>query len=148
MSDEKKKKKKQKKKEAESISILEGIDSTLDGTYRSVKDEIEYYQLLIAQADAKAEKKARKKMRKKNTLYTQDYKKEGRIRVINEMEGNNFLSKIEESLTGTGTVIVIIARLVVALILSILSFEPIKACIKPSTMKKIDAIYKMAMSIT
>lgn len=143
----KKKKSKKKKKKEKSVSILQEIDKSMNVTYSNIIEEVEYYQMLVEEADRKAERNARKALRKKNQLYSSDYKKKGRLRVIEEIEGRGFLDRIQNSLKDVSQIIIVLARLVAGLILSILSFEPIKALIKPETMRKIDKVYSIAMGV-
>ena len=102
----KKKKSKKKKKKEKSVSILQEIDKSMNVTYGNIIEEVEYYQMLVEEADRKAERNARKALRKKNQLYSSDYKKKGRLRVIEEIEGRGFLDRIQDSLKDVSQIII------------------------------------------
>ena len=53
-----------KKKKKKEVSILAGVDNTLDNTYEGIKSEIEGYQYQIYLAESEARKKVRKKLKK------------------------------------------------------------------------------------
>ena len=63
------------------------------------------------------------------------------------MESTDFLNRVEASLSQTGSIIITICRLVAALILAILSLEPVKALISKSSLGKMSKIYNFAMSV-
>lgn len=133
------KKKKAKKQEY-------SMDDILDYQYTSLIDEIEQYQAEIKRADKKAKKKAMKKF-KGNGFYPYEYQLAARERVINEMEGSNILDKCIRLFNEMKPIIKIISRLIASLIVSILSISLIKSRIKPGTLKKLQAVYEMSMSI-
>jgi hypothetical protein len=139
------KKKKGKKK---SISILHEVDKNLNGTYDDIMKEIEEMQMRLAAADAKARKQAKKKGKKHPEYYNYEtLRKEARRELINEMEGNDFLTRITGVLSDIAPIVVIIARLVASLILAILSLSSVKVNIKPDTLTKMNMVYQKAMSI-
>ena len=139
---------KKKGKKKKSISILQEVDKSLNGTYEDLMQEIEVMQLQLNIADNKARKKAKKKGKKNPTYYNYDkLRKEAREEVIRKMEGDNFLDRIYKILNDIAPVITIIARLVASLILAILSFTRIKVNIKPETLEKLNVVYKKAMAI-
>lgn len=139
------KKKKKKKKET---SILVGVDNTLDYTYDSIKSEIEGYQYQIYLAEEEARKKVRKKLKKDpNYFETSVERLEARKDVIAKIESSSLLDRVEDAMKSLKPVVVLISRLVASLILAILSFTSIKTHIKPETLNKLEAVYKVAMSI-
>jgi hypothetical protein len=63
------------------------------------------------------------------------------------MESTKMLDRVEMTLKQLGPIVVIVARLIATLILSIFSIEPIRRIVSPETVKRMDSIYKIAMSI-
>ena len=147
----KKKKNKNHKKAKKSILLLSEIDTSMDTKYESLIEEIQDIQLRINLADAKAMKKQRKKMIRNDMgvipYYISKEKVKAREKAIADMEKSNFFGRIEDTLKGLVPCVILIARLVAALILSILSIEPIKKIIKPSTLEKMNTVYKLAMAV-
>lgn len=147
----KKKKNKKNKKTQKSIMLLSEIDTTLDGKYQTLIEEIQDIQLRINIADAKAMKKQRKKMIRADMgvipYYVSKDKVKAREKALKEMERTNFFGRIEDTFKKLVPCVILIARLVAALIVSILSIEPIKKIIKPETLKYMNAIYNTAMAI-
>lgn len=143
--------KKKNKKTKKSIMLLSEIDTTMNGTYDSLMEEIQEMQLKINIADAKAMEKQRKKMIRQDMgvipYYISKDKVKAREKVLKQMETTNFLGRVEETFKKLAPCVVLIARLVAALIIAILSVEPIKKLIKPSTLNKLDSVYKLAMAI-
>ena len=140
-----KKKKKNKKK---NISIIHEVDTSLNGTYDNLINEIEEMQLRLNYADSKARKLAKKKGKKNPQFYNYDkLRKEAREEIICQMEGNNFLERITNVLNDIAPIVVIIARLVASIILAILSVSSVKVNIKPETLSKLQFVYGKAMAI-
>ena len=140
---------KKKKKQKKSLSILEEVDKSLNGTYKSLMEEIEEMQLMMNVADQKARKQSKKMAKKKGGKYY-DYetlRKKARMEVIEQMEGSNFLERAYKILNDISPVIVIIARLIASLILAILSIDVIKFNIKPETLKSLNRVYLKTMEI-
>lgn len=136
---------KSKKKQ---VSVISEIDKTLNNTYDNIMEEVQDMQLQLYLAEEKARKKARKKIKKDpNYFGTSTERLEARQQIIQKIEGDNLLDRIERSFKDLVPVVVIIARLIASLILSILSFEPIKLHIKPETLSKFQSIYEAALKI-
>ena len=146
-----KKKSKKNKKTQKSIMLLSEIDTSMNGTYESLIEEIQAIQLRINIADAKAMEKQRKKMIRQDMgvipYYISKDKVKAREKALKQMEETNFFGRIEDTFKKLVPCVVLIARLVAALIISILSIEPIKRIIKPTTLDKMNSVYKVAMSI-
>jgi len=146
-----KKKNKKSKKTQKSIMLLSEIDTTMNGTYDSLIEEIQEFQLKLNIADAKAMEKQRKKLIRQDMgvipYYVSKDKVKAREKVLKQMEATNFLGRIEETLHKLVPCVVLIARLVAALIIAILSVEPIKKVINPTTLNRLDTVYKVAMAI-
>ena len=138
----KKKKKKQKKEK-----ILYEVDNSLNAQYMGLKDEIEYLQMEWDRTRAKCKKKAKKKMKKNGGFYPYEYEMKERKKLIKKMEDSNLFSRTESCLEDLRPICLIIARLIAALIVAILSIDAIKLYLKPETMEKMTRVYELAMSV-
>lgn len=138
----KKKKKKQKKEK-----LLYEVDNSLNAQYMGLKDEIEYLQMEWDRTRAKCKKKAKKKMKKNGGFYPYEYELKERKKLIKKMEDSNLFSRTELCLEDLRPICLIIARLIAALIVAILSIDAIKLYLKPETMEKMTRVYELAMSV-
>ena len=138
----KKKKKKQKKEK-----LLYEVDNSLNAQYMGLKDEIEYLQMEWDRTRAKCKKKAKKKMKKNGVFYPYEYELKERKKLIKKMEDSNLFSRTELCLEDFRPICLIIARLIAALIVAILSIDAIKLYLKPETMEKMTRVYELAMSV-
>ena len=138
----KKKKKKQKKEK-----LLYEVDNSLNAQYMGLKDEIEYLQMEWDRTRAKCKKKAKKKMKKNGGFYPYEYEMKERKKLIKKMEDSNLFSRTESCLEDLRPICLIIARLIAALIVAILSIDAIKLYLKPETMDKMTRVYELAMSV-
>lgn len=136
------KKKKGKKK---NNGILYTVDMSLNSQYEGIKDEIEFLQEELKRADKKGKKKAKKKM-KKGGFYPYQYEIEAREKVLKKMEKTDLLNRTQTCLNELKPICIIIARLIAALILAILSIDAVKSVIKPETLSKMSKVYEIAMS--
>lgn len=140
--------KKKKKKKSSSVSILKEIDKSISGTYDDLMTEIQEMQARLAAADMKARKQAKKKAKKNPTMYNYEkLRRDARTQIISDMEGNNFLARIQNALNDIAPIIVVIARLVASLICALLSLTSVKVNIKPEVLAKLNNVYTKAMSI-
>lgn len=140
--------KNKKKNPKKSVSILNGIDSTLNTTYEDIMKEIEEYQLELYLAEEKARRKARKKLKKDPYYFDTSIERiNARKEVIQKIEGTSLLDRIQKLFKDICPIIVVISRLIASLILGILSFEPIKTHIKPETLAKLQGVYSTAIAI-
>lgn len=134
-----------------SIMLLSEIDTSMSNKYNSLIEEIQEMQLRINIADAKAMEKQRKKLIRQDMgvipYYVSKDKVKAREEALKRMESTNFLGRIEETFKNLVPCVILIARLVAALILAILSVEPIKQLIKPEMLKKLNTVYTLAMAI-
>lgn len=137
---------KKKKNKKEKGGILYNVDISLNSQYEGIRDEIEYLQMEWDRENRKSKKKAKKKMKKKG-FYPYEEEMKGKARVIRKMEDSDLLSRTESCLGDLRPICLIIARLIAALILAILSVDAIKSIIKPETMSKMGKIYELAMSV-
>ena len=138
----KKKKKKQKKEK-----LLYEVDNSLNAQYMGLKEEIEYLQMEWDRTRAKCKKKAKKKMKKNGGFYPYEYEMKERKKLIKKMEDSNLFSRTESCLEDLRPICLIIARLIAALIVAILSIDAIKLYLKPETMEKMTRVYELAMSV-
>ena len=139
---------KHKKKKKNKSQVLMGIDRTLDCTYEKLISEIQDMQLQLAAADAKARKISKKKGKKNPKFY--DYEKlrrDARTDIINRMDGSDWFTRISTFLEDIAPIVVIIARLVASLILSILSITSVKVNISQDNLSKLNNVYNAAMKV-
>lgn len=131
-----------KKKKEE--NLLYEFDKNLDQKYVGLLEEIQFMQADIKRAERKARKKEKKKMKKGNTFY--DPRAEIRVReqVIREMEGDNFFDRVIQAINDIRPICMVIARLVMALIVSVLSIDSVKYRVKPDTLNKMHSVYELA----
>lgn len=128
-------------------SLIYQIDECLDEKYKNLLEEITFMQADIDRAERKARKKALKEMKKGNTFYDMNIETRVRRDVIRNMEGSDFLTRCMNVLEELKPVCMIIARLVMALIVSILSISSVGYRIKPDTLNKMHSVYNMAHKI-
>lgn len=143
-------KKKKKKSNENYIPYLKDLDKDMDKKHKEIIREIQDMQDRINLADVKATKKIKKKLRKDMGVvpyYMCPERVTARESVLKDMERTQFLDRIEAVLIGLVPIIVLIARLVANLILSIFAFDPIRNILKPDTIKRLDHIYDIAMAI-
>lgn len=139
---------KKKKKQNKKISILKEYDSMMNDTYDDLLEEIQDMQMIIASEDRKIAKRAKKAAKKGKGYYNVNLeKRKVRQHVIGKMEETNWLDRIIQILKDIAPIIVVIARLVASLILSILSVDEVKVNISKETLSKLNNIYSKAMVI-
>lgn len=131
--------------------MLSGVDKTIDKSYNSLLDEIRRYQLDIKLSDVEAEKKQRKRLKKELGVipyYCRKEQVEARKRVLEEMEAKKTFDRIELAFKNIVPVVVIIAKLVAALITSILGLKTSMGYINPTTLNRLNIIKSMASAIS
>lgn len=139
---------KKKKKQNKKISILKEYDSMMNDTYDDLLEEIQDMQMIIASEDRKIAKRAKKAAKKGKGYYNVNLeKRKVRQHVIGKMEETNWLDRIIQILKDIAPIIVVIARLVASLILSVLSVDEVKVNISKETLSKLNNIYSKAMVI-
>ena len=139
---------KKKKKQNKRISILKEYDSMMNDTYDDLLEEIQDMQMIIASEDRKIAKRAKKAAKKGKGYYNVNLeKRKVRQHVIGKMEETNWLDRIIQILKDIAPIIVVIARLVASLILSVLSVDEVKVNISKETLSKLNNIYSKAMVI-
>ena len=139
---------KKKKKQNKKISILKEYDSMMNDTYDDLLEEIQDMQMIIASEDRKIAKRAKKAAKKGKGYYNVNLeKRKVRQHVIGKMEETNWLDRIIQILKDIAPIIVVIARLVASLILSVLSVDEVTVNISKETLSKLNNIYSKAMVI-
>lgn len=131
--------------------MLSGVDKTIDNSYNSLLDEIRKYQLDIKLSDVEAEKKQRKRLKKELGVipyYCRKEQVEARKKVLEEMEAKKTFDRIELAFKNIVPVVVIIAKLVAALITSILGLKTSMGYINPTTLNRLNIIKSMASAIS
>lgn len=145
----KNRKKKKSKKQNERIHALQQYDDYMNQTYDDLLEEIQDMQLIIAMEDRKIQKKAKKAAKKGKKYYNiNEEKRKVRQQVLGKMEETNWLQRIYNTLEEVAPLIVVIARLVAALILSILSIDGIKTRIDKPTLEILNKVYSKAMVVS
>lgn len=134
------------KKKEKSSDILYNMDVVLDAQYADLMDEITIYQAEIERADKKAKRKMNRKFNGKN-FYPYEYQMIAREHVIQEMTDKDFFTRVSTCLQQLGPIVILIARLVAALIIAILSVTQIKGKISKDTLSKMESVYNIAMSV-
>ena len=129
--------------------FLEAYDEMMNDTYDGIISEIQDMQIIIAREDRKIQKRAKKAAKKgKGYFNVNAEKKKVRYRVIGRMEETNWLQRIFEILQEIAPIIILIARLVSALILSILSIDEVKVNISKDTLGFLNKVYTKAMAVS
>ena len=136
-----------KKRKKKNPNLLYEVDKDLDKRYIELLDEISLMQADIKRAEKKERKKAIKDLRRGNMLYCVEEPIDVRKRIIKQMEGNNFLDRVSETIRELKPVCLIIARLVMGLIVSILSVPAVKYRIKTETLSTMNKVYELAASV-
>lgn len=156
MSKKKKKKKKSSYYDRPVISdsdlryMLSGVDKTIDKSYNSLLDEIKKYQLDIKVSDIEAEKKQRERLKKELGVipyYCRKEQVEARKKVLQEMEAKKTFDRIELAFKNIVPIVIVIAKLVAALVTSILGFKTSMGYINPTTLNHLNVIKGMASAI-
>lgn len=161
MSKKKKKKKKSSYYDSPVISdsdlryMLSGVDKTIDKSYNSLLDEIKKYQLDIKVSDIEAKKKAdkeqRKELKKEVGVIPYYFRKEqvkARKKVLQEMEARKTFDRIELAFKNIVPIVIVIAKLVAALVTSILGLKTSMGYINPTTLNRLNVIKGMASAIS
>ena len=138
--------------------MLSGVDKTIDRSYKSLLKEIEDYQLAITVADVKAKKKQseidenqRRKLKKEVGVIPYYFKKEqvkARKKVLEQMEARKTFDRIELAFKNIVPIVKSIAKLIAAIVTSILGFKTAMGYINPTTLNRLNTIKCMASAIT
>lgn len=149
MGKKKKKKNKQKNKIDDVMFMAQTHDKQkLGKDFRKALDEIESYRIRLAEADKKASIKERRKINKASAeFYTDMESIKCRAKMAKEWEKTGFLDRSIKLLEQTAPIIKLIAKLIMALVITFLSIDAVKSRIKPETVNKISKVFHLAMSV-
>ena len=145
-------KKKRKKLKNNYAKDLHKLDLDMKDTYKSIMKDIKIINEEFYADDMKAKKRANKKAKgdkrkEKYYYYNDPERKLKRLQKVSELEGSDLFDRILYNMDGTSSMIKIIARLVAALILSILSIEGMKYTLSDSSLRKMTKIYELSMKM-
>jgi len=138
---------KKKKKDNANGVFLKDIDKSINKSYDGIIEEISMYQSMLKTYDRKALKKARKRSSIRKGITYDMLRREGRINILRDIEDSNILARIQNIFNDLVPVVILIARLVASLILSILSIPAVKVHISEGTLALLTSIYQKAMEI-
>lgn len=138
---------KKKKKDKANGVFLKDIDKSISKSYDGIIEEISMYQSMLKTYDRKALKKARKRSSIRKGITYDMLRREGRINILRDIEDSNILARIQNIFNDLVPVVILIARLVASLILSILSIPAVKVHISEGTLTLLTSIYQKAMEI-
>jgi hypothetical protein len=138
---------KKKKKDKANGVFLKDIDKSINKSYDGIIEEISMYQSMLKTYDRKALKKARKRSSIRKGITYDMLRREGRINILRDIEDSNILARIQNIFNDLVPVVILIARLVASLILSILSIPAVKVHISEGTLTLLTSIYQKAMEI-
>lgn len=138
---------KKKKKDKANGVFLKDIDKSINKSYDDIIEEISMYQSMLKTYDRKALKKARKRSSIRKGITYDMLRREGRMNILRDIEDSNILARIQNIFNDLVPVVILIARLVASLILSILSIPAVKVHISEGTLTLLTSIYQKAMEI-
>ena len=138
---------KKKKKDKANGVFLKDIDRSISKSYDGIIEEISMYQSMLKTYDRKALKKARKRSSIRKGITYDMLRREGRMNILRDIEDSNILARIQNIFNDLVPVVILIARLVASLILSILSIPAVKVHINEGTLALLTSIYQKAMEI-
>ena len=143
---------KKKKKKYNYKKDLVILDKDMKDTYKSILKDIKVVHEELYTTDMKAKKRAKKKAKgdkkKEKYLYHNDYdRKMKRLQKVKELEGSDLFDRVLYNIDESGAIVKIIARLLAALILSILSIEGLRYTLDDSTMRKMTKLYELSMKV-
>ena len=134
---------KKKKKDKANGVFLKDIDKSINKSYDGIIEEISMYQSMLKTYDRKARKRS---SIRKGITYDM-LRREGRMNILRDIEDSNILARIQNIFNDLVPVVILIARLVASLILSILSIPAVKVHISEGTLTLLTSIYQKAMEI-
>ena len=142
-----KKSKKKKHKNRTKNTPINFMDSAVDKQYDMLIDEIKEMQYRMEKSDKKKKKKNKHK-HDSDTFFFNNRSIKERKKIIKEMEDSNFFDRIRLTLQDIAPIVIIIAKLVAALIVAILSIDAIKKSISPNSLDKLQSIYGFSRSLS
>ena len=144
------KKKKKKKNKIDDVMFMAQTNDKqkLSKDFRKALNEIESYRIRLAEADKKAKIKERRKINKASSeFYTDMESIKCRAKMAKEWEKTGFLDRTIQLLEQTAPIIKMVAKLIMALVITFLSIDAVKNKIKPETVNKISKVFHLAMSV-
>lgn len=129
------------------VGSMDTFHSRLDKQYQEIVGDIEDIQYKIYLADKKKQKKQKKKMKKGKISFYEPKSKKARIWAVEELTGEKMFNTIKTLLLDLKPIVVIIAKMIMALLVSILSLDVVKSNISSSALTKIDTIYNMCKAV-
>lgn len=135
------------KKKKSVDDVLYEFDKSIDQKYVGLLEEIQFMQADLKRAEKKARKQAMKNMKKGNDFYPMNLELRVREHAIHQMEGTDFFTRVTKAIEDLRPICIAIARLVMALIVSILSIDAIKYRIRPETLDKMNGVYTFAKKV-
>ena len=143
-----KKKKKYQSTDKKKGGLLIGVDESISSQYHDIIADIEDMQYEIYLEDKKANKKMRKKMKKGKGGFYNSASVSVREKAVKKLKKRGILDFVLDIIEDIKPIVIIIARLIGALICSILSLDIVKEHIGGKTLNKMQKIYKTCMSIS
>lgn len=129
------------------VSILDGIDTSLNKQFEEIVRDIEEVQFQIEKADKKKAKKAKKKMKKGKVMFYDPMSKKARVEAANHITSEEVFGSIMNFLRDTKPIIVLLARLVAAIILAILSLDVVKRHISRQALDRMREMFLACVGI-
>ena len=136
-----------KKKEVKVPSILDGIDMKLSRQHEAIIRDIEEIQYEIQRADKKKAKKAKKKLKNGKIGFYEVRSSKARIHAAKRLTSSDVVSVIKNILMDIKPIMVLLARLVAAIICSILSMDIVKRNIGKTTLGALESLYNLCMGV-
>ena len=141
-----------KKKNKKRKSVIDTIDYDLSDSYKSLIEEIEKMQYQVYLADQKKKRKAKRKSKKEfgtkeGGFLINSGDVRSRVNAVYQLTDEDFSKKILNTINDIKPIAVIIARLVCALIVAILSVDAVKANLTEKSLQTIDTIYKACINV-
>ena len=152
MSKKKKKNFAKKKISKKDIKQLKKIDKQVDKSYKKLIGEVKLIKEDLYNVDKAAKKKAMKKAKGDKKLYKKYYKEDTkrlakRMQVIEEMGSFDLSTNLDNSLNNLSYCIVLLAKLVMSIIVTVLSVDTVKYNTSEETLDKLQSIYAVARNI-
>lgn len=128
--------------------LLNNVDESMNQQYQDIIADIEDIQYEIYLEDKKANKKMRKKIKKGKGGFYNSASVSVREKAVKKLKKKGILDFILDIIEDIKPIVIIIARLIGALICSILSLDVVKEHIGAKTLRKMQKIYKTCVSIS
>lgn len=128
--------------------MLLSVDESMNQQYQNIIADIEDIQYEIYLEDKKANKKMRKKVKKGKGGFYNSASVSVREKAVKKLKKKGILDFVLDIIEDIKPIVIVIARLIGALICSILSLDIVKEHIGAKTLHKMQKIYKTCMSIS